>query len=461
MVGKMVGFTFTSLGILILFTVAPMMITGGNILAGAAATGEQRERDRVGSLPGQPTGHNVEHFAGYVSLGRGLPSERHIFYYYVEAPAAAAQAPLLLWFSVAGMLCSSLGQGGMLEVGPLRVQRDMTLQWNQFSWHKQANLLFVDLPAGVGFSYYSDNEYTGGTNTTKVVADEDMVEDALSFLSRWLRRFPENRARDLYVAGERYGARYAVHLALYSPPNIRIKGLLLGNPLMDLESAYRGFIDYLTALGMLSEAGRHNILVSCDPHYKGSVQPSPSNCGMALKKEARRLGRLDVTALHEPLCASTNHPTSGDYVARYMNIPAVQEALHANLTGRVPGPWLLCNDRIRTPVEESWSMIAAMKEVVGRGGMKVMVFNGDAGAEQPVTSTNYAVRKVFNGTAPTSFGPWYDSSGVVGGYLSVYGAGENVLLTFATVRGAGGYVASNQPLRAKDLFASFLNEGIN
>ncbi|KAL5711446.1 Serine carboxypeptidase-like 26 [Ranunculus cassubicifolius] len=61
-----------------------------------------------------------------------------------------------------------------------------------------ANLLFLESPAGVGFSY---------TNTTADLynaGDKRTAEDAYIFLVKWLERFPQYKHRDFYIAGESY-----------------------------------------------------------------------------------------------------------------------------------------------------------------------------------------------------------------------------------------------------------------
>jgi carboxypeptidase C (cathepsin A) len=52
-----------------------------------------------------------------------------------------------------------VGYGALEELGPFLVQKGKPeISLNPYSWNRDANLLFVESPAGVGFSY---------TNTTK------------------------------------------------------------------------------------------------------------------------------------------------------------------------------------------------------------------------------------------------------------------------------------------------------
>lgn len=50
--------------------------------------------------------------------------------------------------------CSSIAYGASEEIGPFRINKTASgLVTNKFSWNSVANLLFLETPAGVGFSY--------------------------------------------------------------------------------------------------------------------------------------------------------------------------------------------------------------------------------------------------------------------------------------------------------------------
>ena len=65
-----------------------------------------------------------------------------------------------------------------------------------------ANVIFLESPAGVGFSYSntsSDYDQSG---------DKRTAVDSYTFLLHWLERFPEYKGRDFYIAGESYAGHY-------------------------------------------------------------------------------------------------------------------------------------------------------------------------------------------------------------------------------------------------------------
>lgn len=62
-----------------------------------------------------------------------------------------------------------MAYGASEEIGPFRINKTASgLYLNKFSWNTEANLLFLETPAGVGFSYSnrsSDLFDTGDSRT--------------------------------------------------------------------------------------------------------------------------------------------------------------------------------------------------------------------------------------------------------------------------------------------------------
>lgn len=90
-------------------------------------------------------------------------------------------------------------------------------------------MIFLESPAGVGFSYSntsSDYEESGDSRT---------ADDAYVFLVNWLERFPEYKTRAFYISGESYAGHYVPQLAatilshnLYSNRTIvNLQGILV------------------------------------------------------------------------------------------------------------------------------------------------------------------------------------------------------------------------------------------
>lgn len=75
--------------------------------------------------------------------------------------------------------CSSIAYGASEEIGPFRINKAGSgLHFNKYSWNLAANLLFLESPAGVGFSYSnrsSDLHDSGDRRTGKQYAKPRLV----------------------------------------------------------------------------------------------------------------------------------------------------------------------------------------------------------------------------------------------------------------------------------------------
>jgi serine carboxypeptidase-like clade 2 len=71
----------------------------------------------------------------------------------------------------------------------------------------EANMLFLESPAGVGFSY------SNTTSDYRNVGDNKTASDSYKFLVNWLEKFPEYKTRDFFITGESYAGHYVPQLA--------------------------------------------------------------------------------------------------------------------------------------------------------------------------------------------------------------------------------------------------------
>nr|CAD1833575.1 unnamed protein product [Ananas comosus var. bracteatus] len=293
--------------------------------AAAAALHPQdgsKEGDKIAALPGQPQSNNsvdFDQYGGYVTVD--AQHGRALFYYFAEAARSAdpSSRPLLLWLN-GGPGCSSIGFGAMEELGPFRVMSDgKTLYRNPFAWNKVANVLFLESPAGVGFSYSNtsdDYERSGDRRT---------AEDAYAFLVNWMERFPEYKGRDFFIAGESYAGHYVPQLAQTilhrnnaskdqaagreNIATINLKGVMMGNAVINDETDTRGMYDYFWTHALISDEAIGAIHKSCN--FSADSGDQSQRCLQAL--ESIQLGNLDIYNIYAPLClspgiANSQHP---------------------------------------------------------------------------------------------------------------------------------------------------------
>ncbi|KAK3121355.1 hypothetical protein QOZ80_8BG0651340 [Eleusine coracana subsp. coracana] len=422
-----------------------------------------KESDRVAALPGQPEGVDFAQFAGYVTVDAA--AGRALFYYLAEAVGhgSASSKPLLLWLN-GGPGCSSLGYGALEELGPFRVMSDgKTLYRNPYSWNHAANVLFLESPAGVGFSYSNTTADYGRSG------DNRTAEDAYAFLVNWVERFPEYKGRDFYIAGESYAGHYVPQLAhailrhagtgKTSPVNL--KGIMIGNGLIHQWTDVKGMYDFYWSHALISDEMADRVNKHCD--FRDGAEWD--QLCIQVQDEVGTFPGIDVYNIYASKCQSDRlitppvtpsiesyDPCTDTYVEAYLNNPDVQKALHANLT-RLDHPWSFCGGPVVSWDDSPSSMLPIIRGLL-RNNIKVMVFSGDTDGNVPVTSSRYSVNRLQLPVA-TKWRPWFISNQgprEVAGYVVQYKGN----LSFVTVRGAGHQVPSYQPQRALVLLQHFL-----
>uniref|UniRef100_A0A5B7BNM3 Carboxypeptidase n=1 Tax=Davidia involucrata TaxID=16924 RepID=A0A5B7BNM3_DAVIN len=435
----------------------------------------QQEADRVAGLPGQPP-VTFQQYAGYVTVNES--HGRALFYWFFEATQKPEKKPLLLWFN-GGPGCSSIGYGEAEELGPFFPQKGTPeLKFNNHTWNKAANLLFVESPVGVGFSY------TNTSSDIKELGDTITAKDSYIFLINWFRRFPQFKSHDFYIAGESYAGHYVPQLAelifdsnknVSKEDYINFKGFMIGNALLDDETDQKGMMDYAWDHGVISDRVYEDVKSKCNFSEK---QPS-HDCNVALNKYFDVYKIIDMYSLYSPTCvnsnfSSTRHlhviqgiapqlfskiegwhkrptgydPCASDYTEVYMNRADVQEALHANVTN-IPYPWTHCSDNITFWSDSPASILPIIKKLVA-GGLRIWVYSGDTDGRIPVTATRYTLRKLGLNTIE-EWSPWYTSNQQVGGWTIAYDG-----LMFVTVRGAGHQVPTFKGQQSLQLIRHFL-----
>ncbi|KVH92700.1 Peptidase S10, serine carboxypeptidase [Cynara cardunculus var. scolymus] len=118
----------------------------------------------ISALPGQPSNVSFQQHSGYIVTNK--EHGRSLFYYFVQADSVNhSSLPLTLWLN-GGPGCSSLGFGAFMENGPFQVGENGELVNNQHSWNLESNMLYVESPIGVGFSYSeTDDDYIDWNDT--------------------------------------------------------------------------------------------------------------------------------------------------------------------------------------------------------------------------------------------------------------------------------------------------------
>ncbi|XP_059670294.1 serine carboxypeptidase-like 45 isoform X2 [Cornus florida] len=423
----------------------------------------------VAALPGQPANVSFKQYSGYIVTD--AKHGRALFYYFVEAQSADhLSRPLTLWLN-GGPGCSSLGFGAFMENGPFQVGENGLLVKNEHSWNLESNMLYVESPIGVGFSYSNTSEDYINWNDTRT------AEDNLVFMINWLEEFPKFKDSDFFITGESYAGHYIPQLAALlldynKKPNvkpIKLKALALGNPLLDLDISIQAG-DYLWSHGAISDETLRLEKTVCNDsrhfrEYYRDGQLSPG-CKNVFNRVEDEIGDVSFYDLLSPNCLSSSSaqqfqpkglhgnihamiarrgmagdPCLPDRILTYLNTPIVQKSLHANTT-HLPSQWGFCLGPLVYQKDNLDRNLTPLITDLLKEGIPILLFSGDQDSRIPLTQT----RTIANNIAKdlklvtlTKYGPWYDKKQVGGWYESFGGLrdGKNVTyLTFATVRGA-------------------------
>ena len=157
---------------------------------------------------------------------------------FFESRSNPSKDPLVLWLN-GGPGCSS-STGLLFELGPCTITDEgKNTTFNPHSWTNRANIIFLDQPVGVGYSYSSD----GSSVNTSPVAGLDVY----AFLELFVNRFPKYAQLPFHIAAESYGGTYAPNIAsvihkkneeLAAAPNpklarINLASVILANGITD------------------------------------------------------------------------------------------------------------------------------------------------------------------------------------------------------------------------------------
>lgn len=360
----------------------------------------------------------------------------------------------------------------------------MEATYNEYSWNMNMSVIYLESPAGVGFSWSKVDPMNRTYN------DEDVANGNLNALLQWFERFPEYKGRDFYVAGESYGGMYVPWLSAFidnynnnkSTPDankINLKGFAVGNGLTDLRYDFFGQSNLGAELNYFLYRADQAIYSMEDSYLIENVCFN-SDAAME-KKECQDL----MTALSDTMDGINIYDIYGDcfysdddhftfnYAQFLTKDPLRSKILKMNppcldITGptiwlrssavrsafHIPDyvqPWTECS----VGVNENYQVypggsIWAYHQLVGK--IKTMFFSGDTDAAVPILGTQrwidqmrieldllpYDLWSPWKVPGETANGPQ------VAGYITVYEKN----FTFITVKGAGHMVPQYKPAEA-------------
>ncbi|QHO35882.1 Serine carboxypeptidase-like [Arachis hypogaea] len=414
-----------------------------------------------------------------------------LFYWFVESERNPEEDPLLLWLT-GGPGCSGFS-GLVFEVGPLMFDYAKsrgsgtlpTLKLNPFSWTKVASMIFIDAPVGTGFSYATNPESYGVTDTLAAAHN-------YQFLRKWLLSNPKFQKNPLYIAGDSYsGIILPILVKTISDGNeiegggkrMNLKGYILGNPVTDLSVDKNWRIPFYHKLALISDQFYQATKTNCKGQYINvdssnaacfqnlqlvsecvrnifTAQILEPNCFDAATKEAKAFGWDPSNLTHHNqlnlLLPNAFHHTptwcrSYNYVFSYIwaNDGEVQTALHVRKGIKME--WNRCNRSLSYTYDVT-STVPYHKYLINKD-YKVLIYSGDHDAVIPYLGTMTWI-KSLNLSLKRDWLPWY-VGGQVGGYTLQYTQG-NYNLVYATVKGGGHTAPEYRPEESLAMISRWL-----
>jgi carboxypeptidase C (cathepsin A) len=417
-------------------------------------------------------------FSGYIPVTPD--GSRRLFYIYVESSNSPQTDPVLFWTN-GGPGCSGL-DGFMTEMGPYRPDTAGGLTLNPHAWTKFANMIFIEQPAGVGFSYIANE-------TSFEYSDTTAAKDNWVFIQEFFTFYPERRSNEFYLTSQSYGGHYLPTLALEivnsNKGEVNFKGFAVGNPVTWIPYINYGMFAKWWGAGLLPQP-EYDVFVQKACYMLGSSAESVvidrgfvEICQNISSYFYSIVADLDPYALMFPTCTSPqenallrNHPVLKHIGAKlaasfkyqpcvsdlghtYLNRQDTQSALHI---ANAPFNWNACADypgKNWDMKEQYAPMMPVYKELIANGTLRIMVYSGD---DDSICSTQASHQWIWNmGYANTEKWAQYMVDNQVGGMTTNFTASNGAGFRFTTVHGAGHMVPTTQPVRGVYIIKKFLS----
>lgn len=148
------------------------------------------------NIPSISNVYNKPWYSGYLDVDN---NKSHMHYFFFPSQGDPTKDPILFWFN-GGPGCSSL-LGAMYEHGPFLVNDNFaSIIYNQYSWNQKANVVYIESPAQVGFSYIDGKAPTWNDDLVAKLNSKAVRE----FFNVWT----EYAGRETYLSGESYAGIY-------------------------------------------------------------------------------------------------------------------------------------------------------------------------------------------------------------------------------------------------------------
>ncbi|KAH8658852.1 Alpha/Beta hydrolase protein [Tricladium varicosporioides] len=443
------------------------------------------------------TAPGVKSYSGYADVSEN----EHIFFWFFEARNQdPTEAPLTVWIN--GGPGSSSMIGLFEENGPCRIASDGSVYSNPYSWNNASNMLYIDEPTQVGFSYsipvsgYVDDS-SGLIVTLPEAVCPDYAEDskcgtysypnltltsnttanaAPNFwktLQGFMGAFPQYSRNGFHFATESYGGHYGPIFNEYieeqNAKNIKgahkisLESVMIGNGWYDPVTQYQAYYNFTVFPGNTYDYAPFN--ASVESEFYNNLY-GRGNCIDQIKDCAAR-GENAICASADNFCANlveniydiylgrdeydmrelTPDPFPYSYYNAYLNSPTVQKAIGAYQNFSTSSNAVYTAFTATGDDGRESGTIEAIRKLLDQG-VQVMLFAGDA---------DYNCNWLGNEAVASIISPPHYSTA---GYTNIL-TSDNIthgqvkqagLFSFSRIYESGHEVPFYQPLAALEIF---------
>eukprot|EP01059_Diplonema_ambulator_P034346 TRINITY_DN7634_c0_g1_i1.p1 TRINITY_DN7634_c0_g1~~TRINITY_DN7634_c0_g1_i1.p1 ORF type:complete len:471 (+),score=157.78 TRINITY_DN7634_c0_g1_i1:63-1475(+) len=464
-----------------------------SIMLAAGCVGLAPSDFEIAGLPGmEGTTLGFKQYSGYMPINDGHGTE--LFFWFVESQRNPANDPVVLWMN-GGPGSSSIAYGFWTEHGPFRLAEDgmggYKPELYPYSWNRIANVIYLEAPAGVGFSFSPDR--TKYENIT----DAQSSHDNFLFLEAWFNVFTQFKSNDFFITAESYGGHYGPTLAeqlIDNNNSINMKGLLIGNPGINSDWYYNvneyAFVTFMWSHGLIPESayfasvaacGWNDFFSNCSKDFTHPSEACQAATNAAVNYIPSPLDPYDVLVPtchtqstveegtkyvkeHTPefhkmmmrLGASANityNPCLNNWTPKYMNRPDVLKAIHADVHYTRQWPDHPVGWYYNEGPDGAKKDIALLypKFFQLRPQWKQIVISGTADSAVPFMGTERWL-KCLNRPVKKDFRAWMLDEDVAGMII------DWDLISFATVKGCGHTIPTYCPEKGFQFFENWLTD---
>ncbi|KAK7060124.1 hypothetical protein VNI00_000888 [Paramarasmius palmivorus] len=438
---------------------------------------------------------SVKQYSGFLDISEN----KHLFFWFFESRNAPEDAPLILWLNGGPGGSSVLGL--LMELGPCQIiDEGKNTTFNPHSWNTDANIIFIDQPVEVGFSY---DDRGPSVNTSTVAA-----QDIYAFFQLFFERFPEYSTQPFHVAGESYGGIYVPNIAnvIYQHnkeqvdnrlKHINLASVILANAFTHPKIQYASIVDYACGgapypvadpNGFVCESLRVptdiclRLVETCQNNpSRYTCEPAVLYCNIQLMEPVSStsftlpervvvraqlfltldlgLNPYDIRKTCQYNDRSTICYEEADWVERWMNTPTNKAALGVPPERNYTAINMRVYHDFMAIGEMAFDHASLLTDLVN-DGVRLLVYVGDTdaictnfiGQHRYVEALNTKFHDEF---AQAKLLPWHDSvTGRLVGQVRSAGSAGNV--TFVRVYDAGHMVPYDQPEASNDLITRWI-----